>query len=102
MAISKEYKTYIEECLQRVGNIRIRSMMGGYLVYYKNVLVGDIGDGMLLLKHTAASDRLLNGFEQAYPYEESRTLMWVVGDPEDTELLRTVLEGMAGDLISKK
>jgi len=101
MAISKEYKNYIEDCLARVGSVRIRPMMGGYLVYYRNKLVGDLGDGMLLVKHTATSDRLLCGSEQAYPYEESRTLMWVIENPEDTELLMELFDGMYNDLPEK-
>jgi len=101
VAVSKEYKNYIEDCLLRVGDVRIRSMMGGFLVYYKGKLVGDIGDGMLLIRHTATSDRLLSNAEQAYPYEESRTLMWVMDHPEDTELLRELFAGMYDDLPAK-
>jgi len=99
MSISKQYKEYIEDCLYRVGDVRIRAMMGGYLVYYKNRLVGDIGDGMFLLKHTPSSDRLLEGASQAYPYEQSKTLMWVIEDPENTALLKEVLDGMYNDLL---
>jgi len=102
MPISKEYKKYMEDCLLRVGDVRIRSMMGGYLVYYRGKLVGDIGDGMLLIKHTATSDRLLFGGEQAYPYEESKTLMWIMDNPEDTDKLRELFEGMYDDLPAKK
>lgn len=97
MSVSKEYKEYIADCLSRIGEVRIRPMMGGYLVYYRNRLVGDIGDGMLFIKHTPTSDRLLEGTEQAYPYEGSKTLMWVVEDPENTELLRELFGGMYND-----
>lgn len=102
MAISKEYKDYITDCLSRIEAVRIRPMMGGYLVYYRNKLVGDIGDGMLLVKHTPTSDRLLAGAEQAYPYEESRTLMWVIENPENTLLLQALFDGMFEDLPEKK
>lgn len=102
MAVSKEYKTYIEDCLSRVGNVKIRPMMGGYLVYYRGRLVGDIADGILLLKHTPASDRLLAGSEEAYPYAESKTIMWVIENPENTALLSEVLEGMYPEVPEKK
>ena len=102
MAVSKEYKNYIEDCLSRVGDVRIRAMMGGYLVYYRGKLVGDIGDGMLLVKRTAASDRLLPDAGLAYPYEESRTLMPVIDDPEDIELLRELFEGMYAELPERE
>jgi len=47
-------------------------MMGEFLACYRGRL---IDDGMLLIKHTPSSDRLLKGAEQAYPYAKSKTLL---------------------------
>ncbi len=102
MAVSKVYKAYIEDCLSRVGNVRIRPMMGSYLAYYREKLIGIIGDGLLFIKRTVTSDRLLAGFALEYPYEGSKTLMWVIENPENTELLRELFEGMYNDLPMKK
>lgn len=35
MATTKEFHDYIVECLQRVGEVSTRKMMGEYLVYYQ-------------------------------------------------------------------
>lgn len=50
-------------------------MMGGYLVYFKGKLIGDVCGDELFLKRTPISDRLLADSELRYPYEGSKTLM---------------------------
>ncbi len=102
MPVSEEYRKYIQDCLSRIKDIRIRSMMGGYLIYFRDRLAGDIGDGMLLVKSTPSSDRMLAGSPMAYPYEESRTLMHVIEDPEDTEFIRELFEAMYSELPEPK
>ena len=37
-----EFNEYVRECFSEVGEIVIKSMMGGYLVYFKGKLIGDI------------------------------------------------------------
>ena len=59
------------------GDIVIKSMMGGYLVYFKGKLIGDVCGDELFLKRTLTSDRLLADSELRYPYEGSKTLMHV-------------------------
>lgn len=53
-----EFNEYVRECLSVVGDIAIRSMMGGYLMYLNDKLIGDIGDKKLFLKRTPTSDML--------------------------------------------
>jgi len=77
-------------------------MMGGYLVHYKGKIIGDIGDNVFLVKKTPTSDSLLQNAELAYPYQESKTLMRVVENPEDTELMMKLMEGLFKDLPCKK
>lgn len=102
MAVSKQYKEYIEDCFSRVGQVRIRNMMGGYLVYYRDKLVGDICNDIFLVKRTETSDRLLAECSLDYPYEGSKTLMWVVEEPENAELLRELFAGMFEELPAPK
>ena len=54
-----EYNEYVHEALSAAGDIVIKSMMGGYLVYFNGKLIGDICDDELFLKRTPTSDRLL-------------------------------------------
>ena len=102
MATTKEFHDYVMECLSRAGEVRTRKMMGEYLVYYRNKLVGDLCDNVLLVKITPGSERLLPRAERMYPYEGSRTLMLAVEDAEDTALMHTLLETLWAELPEPK
>ena len=97
-----EFNEYVRECFSAAGDIVIRSMMGGYLVYFNGKLIGDICDSELFLKRTLTSDRLLADSELRYPYKESKTLMHVFDRFEDTDLISELLEGMYAELPEKK
>lgn len=58
-----EFNEYVHEALSVAGDIVIKSMMGGYLVYFNGKLVGDICGGELFLKRTPTSDKLLKDSE---------------------------------------
>ena len=62
----------VREVFSAVGDIVIKSMMGGYLVYLNGRLIGDICDNELFLKRTPTSDKLLTDSELLYPYEGSK------------------------------
>ena len=97
-----EFNEYVREAFSSAGDIVIKSMMGGYLVYLNSKLIGDICGGELFLKRTPTSDRLLADLELRYPYEGSKTLMYVFDRFEDTYLIAELLEGMYAELPEKK
>lgn len=102
MATSKEFHDYIVENLRRAGDISTRKMMGEYCVYYQGKVIGNICDNCLFLKPTDSVLRLLPDAERAYPYEGSKTLMAVVDNVENTELMGEVLKGMYEELPEPK
>ena len=97
-----EYNEYVREVFSAAGDIVIKSMMGGYLVYLNGKLIGDICDNELFLKRTPTSDRLLADSELRYPYEGSKTLMHVFDKFEDMELIQDLLDGMYTELPASK
>ena len=97
-----EFNEYVRECFSKAGDIVIRPMMGGYLVYLNGKLIGDICGKELFLKRTPTSDRLLADSELRYPYEGSKTLMHVFDKFEDADLIVELLEGMYAELPEKK
>ncbi len=97
-----EFNEYVRESFSSAGDIVIKSMMGGYLVYFNGKLIGDIGSGELFLKRTPTSDRLLADSELRYPYEGSKTLMHLFDKFEDADLISELLEGMYAELPEKK
>lgn len=102
MATSLDYYNYIMENLLKCGDVTSKRMMGEYCVYYSGKLVGDICDNTFFLKQTETSVRLLSGCERGYPYEGSKTLMLIVDDVENTELMSEVLSGMYTELPDRK
>ena len=97
-----EFNEYVCGCFSTDGDIVIKSMMGGYPVYFNGKLIGDICNNELFLKRTPTSDRLLADSELRYPYEGSKTLMYVFDRFEDTDLITELLEGMYTELPEKK
>ncbi len=97
-----EFNEYVREVFSASGDVIIRSMMGGYLVYFNGKLIGDICNNELFLKRTPTSDRLLAESELRYPYEGSKTLMHVFDRFEDMELVEELLDGMYVELPEKK
>ena len=97
-----DFTEYVRESFSLAGDIVIRSMMGGYLVYFNGKLVGDICDNEVFLKRTPTSDRLLADSELRYPYDGSKTLMHVFDRFEDTDLIAELLNGMHAELPEKK
>ena len=51
MASSKEYLPYILEQLSELEDIRYRAMMGEYILYYREKVVGGIYDDRFLIKN---------------------------------------------------
>jgi len=100
--IVNEFNEFVREVFSAAGDIVIKSMMGGYLVYLNGKLIGDIGDNELFLKRTPTSDRLLADSELRYPYEGSKTLMHVFDKFEDSDLITELLKGMYAELPEKK
>ena len=97
-----EFIEYVRESFSTVGDIVIKAMMGGYLVYLNGKLIGDICYDELFLKRTPTSDRLLADSELRYPYEGSKTLMHVFDSFEDRALILELLDGMYAELPEKR
>ena len=97
-----EFNEYVCECFSEAGDIVIKPMMGGYLVYFNGKLIGDVCGDELFLKRTPTSDRLLADSELRYPYEESKTLMHVFDNFDDKTLIQELLVGMYAELPEKK
>ena len=97
-----EFNEYVRNSFSESGDTVIKSMMGGYLVYFNGKLIGDICGNELFLKRTPTSDRLLTESELRYPYEGSKTLMHVFDKFDEKALIQELLDGMFAELPEKK
>lgn len=98
MATSKEFHDYIMEQLSRIGEFSSRKMMGEYCIYHRGKMIGDLCDNSFLLKPTASVLRLMPDADRGYPYEGSKTLMVIVDEIENTELMAAVIDAMYEEL----
>ena len=97
-----EFHAYISDCLSFLGDIRTIRMMGEYVLYYRDKVVGDLCDNRLLIKQTPTSQRLLADCSLEYPYPGSKQLMFVIADPENRPLMRELFDGLYAELPERK
>ena len=77
MASSKERVAYVIERLNIAtdGNVSSRAMMGEYVVYYRDKVIGGIYDDRLLVKVTDSSRALLANASLEIPYAGAKEKM---------------------------
>ena len=97
MASTKEYLEYVLEQLSEVDGLRYRPMMGEYLIYCKNRLVGGVYDDRLLVKPTKSALALLPDAPREEPYPGGRPML-LVTEMENKRLLQELLEAMADEV----
>ena len=97
MASSKEYLDYVLEQLDQAEGLRHRPMMGEYLLYCRNRLVGGVYDDRFLVKPTRSARALLPDapLEESYPGGKP---MLLVTEMENKSLLRELLEAVADEV----
>lgn len=100
MASSKEYLDYVLELLSETDNIRYRPMMGEYIIYYKDRVIGGIYDDRFLVKPTKSAKELMPEASYELPYEGAKEMLMV--DSEDKEFLRKLFEAMVDELPKPK
>ena len=97
MASTKEYLEYVLEQLSEVDGLRYRPMMGEYLIYCRNRLVGGVYDDRLLVKPTKSALALLPDAPREEPYPGGRPLL-LVTEMENKRLLQELLEAVADEV----
>ena len=97
MASSKEYLEYVLEQLSEVDGLRCRPMMGEYLIYCRNRVVGGVYDDRFLVKATRSALALLPDAPREEPYPGGKQML-LVTEMENKRLLREVLEAVVGEV----
>ena len=97
MASTKEYLEYVLEQLSEVDGLRYRPMMGEYLIYCRNRLVGGVYDDRLLVKPTKSALAHLPDAPREEPYPGGRPML-LVTEMENKRLLQELLEAMADEV----
>ena len=101
MASSKSYLDFILEQLSILDDIQYRPMMGEYIIYYKDKIVGGIYDDRFLVKPTKSTIEMMPDAEYAIPYDGAKQML-LVDRVEDRDFLKDLLDSMLSELPSKK
>lgn len=90
-----EYLDFILEQLDLLDNITYRSMMGEFLLYYHQVLIGGIYDDRLLIKIVKENKKY--GMKETIPYPGAKP-MYLASNVDDKELLKDIVLDTYNDL----
>ena len=101
MALSKEYLIFILEQLSGLDDITYRPMMGEYILYYRERVIGGIYDDRFLVKPVRAAVNLMPNAEMKVPYEGAKGML-LVEDVDDREYLVKLFEAMYDELPKRK
>ncbi|MDE7364719.1 MAG: TfoX/Sxy family protein [Ruminococcus sp.] len=103
MASTKEYYDFIMDQLAGLENVRSRKMMGEYIIYYKDKVIGGIYDDRFLVKLTKSARNLMPDAPLEFPYENAKEML-LVENVDDRQFLVVLLNAVAEELpeIKKK
>lgn len=101
MPSSKEYLNFVLEQLSNLNNITFRSMMGEFLIYYNNKLVGGIYDDRLLVKPIKEVKEFMKNLHYEKPYEGAKEML-LVDNVDDKEYLTELFNLLYEKLPTKK
>ena len=101
MASSKEYLNFILEQLDNLENIKYRAMMGEYILYYNDKIVGGIYDDRLLVKPVKSALDYVSNIEYDLPYPGAKEMLLIM-EVDDKEYLTGLFMTMLAELPARK
>lgn len=101
MASTKEYLNFILVQLSDLDEIGFRSMMGEYILYYRDKVIGGIYDDRFLVKPIKAAMEMMPDAQMQVPYESAKEML-LVDDVDNKEFLCKLLEAMYEELPAPK
>ena len=101
MASSKEYLDFVLEQLSELDEIRYRAMMGEYVIYYRDKVVGGIYADRFLVKPVRSAAAMMPNAEKEFPYDGAKEML-LVDDIDNKKFLHELLEAMYNELPAPK
>ena len=97
MASSKEYLAFVLDQLSDLGGVTYRAMMGEYIIYYCDRVIGGIYDDRLLVKPTVSALRMMPEADMEPPYEGAKEMI-LVDSVDDREFLQQLVAAVAKEV----
>lgn len=101
MASSKEYLEFVLGQLSELEDITYRAMMGEFIIYYKDKIVGGIYDDRLLVKPVKSAINYMPDADYEVPYEGAKEML-LVDEVDRKEYLTGLFNAMFPDLPEPK
>ena len=101
MASSKEYLDFIMDQLSDLEDLKVRAMMGEYIIYYRGKIVGGIYDDRFLVKPVPVAVALMPDAQKELPYEGAKEML-LVDNVDNREFMCNLLRAMYDELPAAK
>ena len=101
MASRKSYYDFIMDQLAGLDGVSCRSMMGEYIIYYKDKIVGGIYDNRFLVKPTRSARYLMPDASFELPYEGAKEML-LVDAVDDRDFMENLIVAVYEELPAPK
>lgn len=102
MATSKEYLSFILEQLSELDEITYKSMMGEYVIYYREKIIGGIYDNRFLVKPVKSACEIMTDLVYELPYDGAKEML-LVTNLDDKKFVAKLITAMYPELpVPKK
>ena len=101
MASSKVYLDFVLEQLSGLEEITYRAMMGEYIIYYRDKIVGGIYDDRLLVKPVKSAVSLMPTASYELSYEGAKEML-LVDNVDSKNFLTKLFDAMYEELPAPK
>ena len=101
MASGKAYLEFILDQLSLIDCVSYRAMMGEYIIYCREKIVGGIYDDRFLVKKTPTAVSRMPDTDSVSPYDGAKEML-VVNVIDDRTALKELIEDMLPELPAPK
>lgn len=101
MPSSQNYLEFILEQLSGLNDITYRQMMGEYIIYYRDKIVGGIYDNRFLVKPVKSAREKMPDAPMQLPYEGAKEMI-LVDNVDNRDFLTDLVSAMFDELPEVK
>ena len=101
IASSQGYLDFILEQLSELTDITYKSMIGEYIIYYQEKIVGGIYDDRFLVKPVKSAMKFMPNADYELPYEGAKEML-LVDDVDNKDFLAALFNSMYEELPAPK
>ncbi|MBR6995816.1 MAG: TfoX/Sxy family protein [Ruminococcus sp.] len=101
MASSKDYLNFILEQLSELDGITYKAMMGEYIIYFQNKIIGGVYDDRFLIKDFRSARELMPDAPLELPYDGAKAML-LVTEVDDKAFLNKLITSIYEELPAKK